>query len=437
MGISLLAEDTRGEVGRKVFFYSSSGKLRVSYVDGDHPDIARYELPAINKAAPSTRVSTQAGQATSFQAVNASPYEASKIVQQATRRERTRVLIVDDSKTIQEFLKNIFGADPEMEVVGVANHPGEAEDILRQKTVDVMTLDIQMPVMDGIAFLEKLMPTKPMPVVMLTSMRMEDGDQVLRALELGAVDYIQKPKLQDIARVGPQICEKVKIAARAHIQQKKRVSPQPLSPGPKSQKKSGSGNRSMPFIAMGASTGGTVALADVLTALPSEIPPIVIVQHIPAGFSRAFADRLNTMCPFEVKEAVDGDEVCPNRVLIAPGGKQMQLVVNGSRLFVEVNDSEAVNRHKPSVDYLFDSVAKLSGGKILGIILTGMGADGAKGMWNLKQSGAYTIAQDEQSCVVYGMPREAVKLGGVDKIVPLDQIAGMIERWMREHKAVA
>ncbi|RZA10506.1 MAG: chemotaxis response regulator protein-glutamate methylesterase, partial [Proteobacteria bacterium] len=250
-------------------------------------------------------------------------------------------------------------------------------------------------------------------------------------LDLGAVDYIQKPKLSDLAVLGPVICEKVKAAANAHVRKKVKTFVA------KAKSSGAVQSRGQHIIAIGASTGGTVALTEVLTALPAEIPPIVIVQHIPPVFSKAFAERLNTLCPFEVKEAEDGDEVLSGRVLIAPGGKQMELVNTGGRYIVAINDSEPVNRHKPSVDYLFDSVAKVVKGKALGIILTGMGADGAKGMLALKQSGCFTVAQDEKSCVVYGMPKEAVKLGGVDQSADLDRIASIIEKWAMDKRSVA
>lgn len=429
LGIPLVGEDTGGTQGRMVYFYTGTGKARVSLLEAQNEIVPKLD-PSLFAPAPA-RASLPAS--TPAHAPTPTPAPISEPL--TKKREKTRVLIVDDSKTIQEFLKKIFAEDPEMEVVGVANHPGEAETILATKTVDVMTLDIQMPVMDGVTFLETLMPKKPMPVVMLTSMRIEDGDQVLRALELGAIDYIQKPKLQDIASAGPSICEKVKAAALAKIDRKQRDFR--ASTRTKASSHSRSSGKGMPFIAIGASTGGTVALTDVLTALQSEIPPIVIVQHIPAGFSRAFAERLNSLCPFEVKEAEDGDELRSNRVLIAPGGKQMALELRGGKFTVTINDSEPVNRHKPSVDYLFDSVAKLGGGKVLGIILTGMGADGAKGLLAMKESGCYTLAQDEKSSVVYGMPKEAVKLGAVDKSLPLDSVASHIERWVLDHKAVA
>jgi two-component system chemotaxis response regulator CheB len=394
--IPIIGEDLGGEFGRKVFFYTSSGRVRV------------HKFLPEGKASVTTPV-----------------------------LRKTRVLIVDDSKTVQEFLKKIFADDPEMEVVGVANQPSEAEAILASAStrVDVMTLDIQMPGMDGITFLEQLMPRKPMPVVMLTSMRMEDGDQVLRALELGAVDYIQKPKLQDISTVGPLICTKIKAAARAQVHRQRPSRPR-IARTKTSQRRL-SISRGKPFVAIGASTGGTVALTQLLTALPNEIPPIVIVQHIPAGFSRAFAERVNTLCAFEVKEAEDGDELCSNRVLIAPGGRQMQIEHRGGRLRVKISDGEPVNRHKPSVDYLFNSIAEESPGQALGIILTGMGDDGARGLLAIRRTQSYTIAQDEASSVVYGMPKEAVRLGAVARSASLDQIPSLIEAWMREHKVSA
>ncbi|RYZ58293.1 MAG: chemotaxis-specific protein-glutamate methyltransferase CheB [Proteobacteria bacterium] len=398
-GIPLVAEDVGGALGRKMFFFTETGKVRLSMLDKSSREVPKLKIP------PALSRSTLPVAAVSHETARPSNEPVAR-----SGSAKKRVLIVDDSKTIQEFLKKVFAEDPEIEVVGVANHPGEAETILASTKVDVMTLDIQMPVMDGVSFLEKLMPVRPMPVVMLTSMSPEDGNHVLKALDLGAVDYIQKPKLSDMAILGPTICEKVKAAANAHIQKKSKTHVATQKP-----KAAGTGVRGQHIVAIGASTGGTVALADVLTALPAEIPPIVIVQHIPPVFSKAFADRLNVLCPFEVKEAEDGDELLSGRVLIAPGGKQMEVVSSGGRMIVRLNDSEPVNRHKPSVDYLFDSVARLTKGKSLGIILTGMGADGARGMLAMKQAGCHTVAQDEKSCVVYGMPKEAVKLGGVDQ----------------------
>lgn len=425
--IPLLAEDVAGASGRKVFFFTATGKVKVSMLDK-----TSQEIPVLSPVMPQAAPPPQASAPASALEIRAPRIAAQADLPKAPSKKR--VLIVDDSKTIQEFLKKVFAADPEIEVVGVANHPGEAEAVLARTQVDVMTLDIQMPVMDGVSFLEQMMPVKPMPVVMLTSMSPEDGNHVLKALDLGAVDYIQKPKLTDMAVLGPTICEKVKAAANAHVQKSSKA----FVAKTKTSKSSVGRSRAQHIIAIGASTGGTVALTEVLTALRVEIPPIVIVQHIPPVFSRAFADRLNSLCPFEVKEAEDGDELLSGRVLIAPGGRQMELTSSsGGRLSVSLNDSEPVNRHKPSVDYLFDSVARITKGKALGIILTGMGADGAKGMLAMKEAGCYTLAQDERSCVVYGMPKEAVKLGAVEQSADLHRIAGIIEKWVSDHRAVA
>lgn len=254
---------------------------------------------------------------------------------------------------------------------------------------------------------------------MVTSVSMEESDLVFRALEIGAVDYIQKPSLEQLDEVIPVILEKVKSAARAKAQVKS-VGAAPKAIGPQEFQEFDK------VIAIGSSTGGTEALKVLLTGLPKKIPPIVIVQHIPPVFSLAFANRLASICPFQVKEAANGDEVLPNRVLIAPGGFQMSLRQGGGKLTVKVEDAPPVNRHKPAVDVLFDSAALLLKDRALGVILTGMGADGAKGLLKMRQAGARTIAQDEQTCVVYGMPREAVQIGGAEFVCPLPEIAGKL-----------
>ncbi len=392
-GIKIVASDVGGRQGRKIFFYTASGKLRVS-------PVGEISEKAILKIAPTPLAS------------KALPEKKPK---------RKRVLIVDDSKTVREMLKLVFGQDPELEVAAMAASAREADAILKSQAIDVMTLDIHMPEMDGIAYLTKLMSTRPMPVVMLTALSMEDGGEVLRALELGAVDYIQKPRMAELPLLAPQICEKIKAAASAHIRAG-RISESRTRAVKCTQRTSG-----RPLVAIGASTGGTQALQEVLLQLSPDIPPIVIVQHIPPVFSKAYADRLNSICPFEVKEAADGDQVLAGRVLIAPGAMQMRIVQDGYGFRVKVEDGPPVNRHKPSVDVLFDSVAKLAKGKAIGIILTGMGADGARGMKAMKEQGCQTIAQDEKSSVVFGMPREAIQLGAVDHICDLSDIAKKLE----------
>lgn len=327
---------------------------------------------------------------------------------------RTRVLIVDDSVTIQKLLAKILGSDPSLEVVAVSGKPTEVEALVQKHDPDVITLDIHMPEMDGVTLLKQLLRRRPVRAVMISSLRMEDGPMVLSALEAGAVDYIQKPTAKTLESEAPVIIERVKVAARAKlVQSKDPVSVKPIS------------NRALDrhkLLAIGSSTGGTEALRAVLTRMPAEIPPTLVVQHIPAGFSRAFAERLDSLCPFTVKEAVDGDEVLPNQVLIAPGGMHMRLVRRGKTLRVVVEETPHVNRHRPSVDVLFDSVAELVGAQAVGVILTGMGGDGARGLLKMKEAGAATVGQDEGSCVVYGMPREAAKIGAVQHVVALDMI---------------
>jgi len=338
--------------------------------------------------------------------------------------KKKKVLIVDDSKTIRDMLERLFRLDNELIVIGKATNPVEAWDVINRERPDVITLDIHMPEMDGISFLEKLLPQYKIPVVMITSISQEESDHVFRALELGAVDYIQKPSFSELSSLGPVICEKVRQAATSKVlhNQKK------LSPVTRSI--SGQGLDQSTIVAIGSSTGGTEALKHVLTQLPKGIPSIVIVQHIPPVFSAAFANRLNQLCPFEVKEAQSGDLLIPDQVLIAPGAKQLSVVPNGNGYCVKITDAPPVNRHKPSVDVLFDSVAKHIGKRAIGIILTGMGADGAKGLLKMREAGARTAAQDEKSCVVFGMPKEAIKLGAAQEIRPLEEMATLLCAWL-------
>jgi two-component system chemotaxis response regulator CheB len=340
---------------------------------------------------------------------------------------KKKVLIVDDSKTITRLLTNLLSKDPGLQVVAEINHPKDIEAAIQQYKPDVMTLDIHMPMMDGCAVLEKLLPKYPIPTVMISSISMEEGPAVLRALELGAVDYIQKPSFSELALVESTMIEKVKNAANSRVQRRKTY----LTRRP-SHVQAETASLASTLIAIGSSTGGTEALAELLTQLPSNIPPILIVQHIPPVFSKAFANRLNELCPFEVVEAADGDEVKCGRVLIAPGGKHMILSSRSNGFQVKIIDTPPVNRHKPSVDVLFDSVCDQLGRNSIGVILTGMGSDGAKGLLKLKQAGARTIAQDEKSCVVFGMPKEAIRLGGACEITALSDIPSQLIRWLKK-----
>lgn len=332
------------------------------------------------------------------------------------KSQKKKVLIVDDSLTIRQLLSKIIGSDPDLEVVAMAEKPSQVEDLIKQHKPDVITLDIHMPEMDGVTLLKRLHPLYKIPTVMITSVSKEEGPQILQALEIGAVDYIQKPEMSSLGQLQSQIRERIKAAAEAKVQKKVSV---------RKAKSSGKSNLG-DLVLIGASTGGTEAIKSVLEALPSQIPPILIVQHIPAGFSAAFAKRLNELFPFEVKEAKDGDEVKPNCVLIAPGGTQMAIVKVGPQLKVRVTDDAPVNRHKPSVDYMFNSAVKLGLDQVVAVIMTGMGADGAKGLKALKEIGCQTVAQDQSSCVVFGMPREAIALGAASYIKPLSEIGATI-----------
>lgn len=336
---------------------------------------------------------------------------------------KVKVMIVDDSKTIRDLLEKIFARDPSFEVVASIAHPGEVEAAIKKVKPDVITLDIHMPDMNGVELLRRIFPVYKIPTVMISSISPEDGTYVLDALEIGAVDYIKKPEFSELAQAMPVIIEKVKAAANARILSK------PVShKGILSAQKIDQDN----LIVIGSSTGGTEALKTILTRLPAQIPPILIVQHIPAVFSEAFANRMDTLCPFRVTEARDGDIVEPSHVYVAPGGKQMKVVKKNQKLQIVITDDAPVNRHKPSVDYLFDSVEMLKPAKLVSVILTGMGGDGARGMKKLRDIGASTIAQNEESCVVFGMPREAIKLGGAEKIIHLDQIADEIVNLIKE-----
>lgn len=356
-------------------------------------------------------------QPTAQQSLPQVPFQPVSEVEKAVSKIKKKVLIVDDSKTIRQLLKNILNQDPQLQVVAEAETPLQVEDLIKKHKPDVITLDIHMPQMDGVTLLKKIHPLYNIPTVMISSISRDEGSFVLDALEAGAVDYIQKPSLHDLKDVIDQIRERVRTAASAQIRNKKTAPPQVRISGKLDQ-----GH----LIVIGASTGCTEAIKTILQRLPSEIPPIVIVQHIPPIFSAAFAERLNQIMPFDVKEARSGDEVRPNQVLIAPGGKQMAVKEINHKLVIQITDDRPVNRHKPSVDYMFESVSKLNLKKVVGLILTGMGADGARMLKKLRDSGAETIAQDQSSCVVFGMPKEAIQIQAAKYVLPIDQIANKV-----------
>ena len=344
---------------------------------------------------------------------------------------KIRVLIVDDSALMRQVLTTLLSKDRDIEVIGSAPDPFIAREKIKALNPDVLTLDVEMPKMDGLTFLEKLMRGHPMPVVMVSSLTEAGCQTTLRALELGAVDFITKPKIdlrEGMEEVAQDLIAKVKAAAIANVKRQAsgvRRETTPLTPD-LSPLTSSMIKTTDTIIAIGSSTGGTEAVKDVLMALPPNTPPILITQHMPERFTKTWADRMNQLCRISVKEAEDGDSVLPGHALVAPGSYHMTLVRSGARYTVRINQDPPVNRHRPSVDVLFASVAQYAGANAVGVILTGMGGDGAKEMLTMKQAGAFTIAQDEASCVVFGMPKEAIKLGGVDKILPLSEIPAAI-----------
>ena len=338
---------------------------------------------------------------------------------------KIKVLIIDDSALMRQVLTKLMTQDPEIEVIGAAPDPFVAREKLKSLNPDVVTLDVEMPRMDGLTFLEKLMTGRPMPVVMVSTLTEAGCETTLRALELGAVDFFTKPKLDmqhGMEDQAQELIAKVKAAAQAKIGPRKSAPKGPGTAGPKPVS-SAMIKTTDTIIAIGSSTGGTEAVKDVLVSLPPNTPPIIITQHMPEKFTKSWADRMNELCALSVKEATDGDGVIAGCALVAPGNYHMTLVRSGAKYIVRLNQDEPVNRHRPSVDVMFHSVAKVAGANAIGVILTGMGGDGAKAMLEMKQAGAYNIAQDEASCVVFGMPKEAIKLGGVDKILPLSEIA--------------
>ncbi len=338
--------------------------------------------------------------------------------------KKIRVLIVDDSAIVRKIFSEELSKYPDIEVIGAAPDPFVARDKIVTLKPDVITLDVEMPRMDGITFLRKLMKYYPLPTIIVSSLTQKGGKLTLEALDIGAVDVIAKPGgSYSVGDMSAQLAEKIRVASRVSVVRKDEESlagvSEPIRALAQTTNK---------VIAIGASTGGTEALKNVLTKMPSNSPGIVVVQHMPAHFTTAFAERLNGICQMAVKEAEDNDSVTPGTVLIAPGNYHMIFRRSGARYYVEIKTGPMVHHQRPAVDILFKSTAKYAGANAIGVILTGMGADGAEGLLEMKQAGASTIAQDERSCVVFGMPKEAIKLGAADKIVPLDQVAQEIIR---------
>lgn len=345
--------------------------------------------------------------------------------------KKIKVLIIDDSALIRSVLKEIINGQPDMEVVGAAPDPIVAREMIKELNPDVLTLDVEMPKMDGLDFLGKLMRLRPMPVVMVSTLTEKDSDVTLRALELGAIDFTTKPKI-DVVRgmndYADDIADKIRTASKA----KPRASRPGLNIAP-----SNTADAVLPPIAnkisttekliiIGASTGGTEAIKEVLIRMPSDAPGILVTQHMPEAFTKSFAARLDSLCKIRVKEAEDNERILPGHAYIAPGHSHLLLKRSGAYYLTELNQGPPVNRHRPSVDVLFRSAANYAGGNAIGVILTGMGKDGAAGMLEMREAGAYNFAQDEASCVVFGMPAAAIALGAAHEVVPLDQMTQKI-----------
>jgi len=337
---------------------------------------------------------------------------------------KIKVLCVDDSALIRDLMSEIINSHDDMEVVATAPDPLVARDLIKRTNPDVLTLDVEMPRMDGIDFLERLMRLRPMPVLMVSSLTQAGSEVTLKALELGAVDFIAKPQLgirSGMLEYSEMIADKLRAAARS----RPRAAPRKDAPRAAAPVKAPLIS-SEKLIIIGASTGGTEAIRQVLEPLPANAPAILITQHMPGGFTRSFAERLDRLCRIEVKEAEDGERVLPGHAYIAPGDRHLKLARSGANYVVKLDDGEPVNRHRPSVDVLFHSAAVNAGRNAVGALLTGMGRDGAAGLLEMRQAGAHTLAQSEETCVVYGMPREAVALGAAADVVDLDQVASRI-----------
>ncbi|MBP6901204.1 MAG: chemotaxis response regulator protein-glutamate methylesterase [Burkholderiaceae bacterium] len=354
---------------------------------------------------------------------------------------KTRVVVVDDSALVRGLLTEIINKQPDMECVGAAADPLVAREMIRNLNPDVITLDVEMPRMDGIDFLSRLMRLRPMPVVMVSTLTERGAEVTMRALELGAVDFVAKPKIgvaDGLRQLAEDITDKVRTAAKAHV---RRLPPAPAAtataasaPG-QAAGAAAAGVRAAPPVAslgrlstekiifIGASTGGTEATKEVLMNLPADCPAVMITQHMPPGFTKSYALRLDGLCRIRVKEASDGERVIPGHAYIAPGGLHLSVERSGANYIARVRDGEPVNRHKPSVEVLFESAARVVGPNALGVMLTGMGGDGARAMRAMKDAGSWNLCQDEASCVVFGMPREAIAQGAAHEVLPLQRIA--------------
>ncbi len=347
---------------------------------------------------------------------------------------KTRIVVVDDSALVRSLLSEIINRQPDMECVGTAADPLLAREMIRSLNPDVITLDVEMPRMDGIDFLSKLMRLRPMPVVMVSTLTEQGAEVTLRALELGAVDFVAKPKIgiaDGLRLLADDITDKVRIASRARLKRALRAESAAMGKPAAAMDSLGRVSTEK-VIVIGASTGGTEATRELLMGLPSDCPAVAITQHMPPGFTKSYAARLNGLCRLSVAEACDGDRLLPGHAYIAPGGRHLSIERSGANYLARVQDGEPVNRHRPSVEVLFQSAARAVGPNAIGIMLTGMGADGARAMREMRDAGSYNYVQDEASCIVFGMPREAINAGAAHEVLPLTHIAPqLLERLRR------
>jgi two-component system chemotaxis response regulator CheB len=348
---------------------------------------------------------------------------------------KIKVVIVDDSALIRSVMTEIVNSQPDMEVVGVAPDPLVARDLIKRTNPDVLTLDVEMPKMDGLDFLEKLMRLRPMPVLMVSSLTERGSEITMRALELGAVDFVTKPKISiqsGMREYTELIADKIRGASRARIKPRTLQAPTAGGAGPLPQLRNPL-TSSEKLIIIGASTGGTEAIREFLMQMPSDCPGILIAQHMPEGFTSSFARRLDSLCKISVVESAGNERVLPGHAYIAPGHSHLLLTRSGANYMTKIEQSEPVNRHRPSVDVLFRSAAQAAGKNAVGVILTGMGKDGAQGMLEMKNAGAYNFAQDEASCVVFGMPREAIAIGAAHEVAALSALPGLVLGHLATH----
>jgi two-component system chemotaxis response regulator CheB len=357
---------------------------------------------------------------------------------------KIKVVVVDDSALVRSLLAEIINRQPDMACIGTANDPLAAREMIRELNPDVITLDVEMPKMDGLEFLSRLMKLRPMPVLMVSTLTEQGAEITMRALEMGAVDFVAKPRIgvsSGLRELGDQIVEKIRIASKAQVRRLAATpAPRPAAGAtttagvPASTARPLLGRLSTEkVICIGASTGGTEAIKEILVRMPADAPAIVITQHMPPGFTTSFAARLHSLCKIGVSEARDGERLLPGHAYIAPGGRQFRVDRSGANYVAVVEDTEPVNRHKPSVEVLFKSAARVLGPNAYGIMLTGMGADGASAMKEMKDAGSYNYVQDEASCVVFGMPKMAIQAGAADEVLPLLQIADALLERIRLH----